>query len=271
MDSAIVSAGFQFSQGSLRDYSDCRRRFLLRYVKQLEWPAPITAKTEQLEEAMERGKRFHDLVYQDALDIDVSKLVAESNDARLKEAWHNYERNPPDLPAGREFSELELSAPLAGCRLTAKLDRLILTDDGRAVIVDWKTGERLPTLEMLRSDWQTIVYRYVVAEAAHELVHGAPFAPQDVSLLYWYALHPNELPPLAYSATEHSRAHDQLQAVITEIAGLKSEDEFIKTDDWDECRRCRYRSYCNRGREPADDFELREDELELDVIFEMDM
>lgn len=271
MISTILPAGFQFTQGSLGDYSDCRRRFLLRYVKELEWPAPITARTEQLEEAMERGKRFHDLVQQDALDVDVSGVVAESDDEQLQEAWRNYRLSPPDLPAGREFSEVTLSAPIAGCRLTAKLDRLILTDDGQAVIVDWKTGERLPTLETLRNDWQTIVYRYVVAEAAHKLVNREQFAPKNVSLLYWYALHPNELPPLAYSAEEHNRAREQLESVVAEIAGLNSEGEFAKTDNWDECRRCRYRSYCNRGREPADDFEIREDELELDVIFEIDM
>ena len=30
---------FHFSQGSLQDYVDCQRRFQLRYLMKLAWPA----------------------------------------------------------------------------------------------------------------------------------------------------------------------------------------------------------------------------------------
>jgi hypothetical protein len=35
----LLPLDFQFSQGSLQDYVDCRRRFQLRYLDQLAWPA----------------------------------------------------------------------------------------------------------------------------------------------------------------------------------------------------------------------------------------
>ena len=34
-----LPADFHFSQGSLQDYVDCPRRFQLRYMMKLAWPA----------------------------------------------------------------------------------------------------------------------------------------------------------------------------------------------------------------------------------------
>ena len=36
---ASLPEGFRFSQSSLQDYVDCRRRFQLRYLQNLAWPA----------------------------------------------------------------------------------------------------------------------------------------------------------------------------------------------------------------------------------------
>lgn len=296
MTSTVVSPGFQFSQSSLRDYEVCRRRFYLRYVEGMAWPAPITAQTARWEAAIERGRRFHELARQDALGVDVTLLIADSDDPLLQEWWHNYRLHPPDVPSGKVYSEVELSVPLAGpaddagsnFRLGAKLDRLVIgSPAGRAgrarvVIVDWKTGEKVPELSALQQSWQTIVYRYVVVEGGHRLTDDTSFGritPDDVSLLYWYARAPNAVPPIGYSQREHERARERLAAMIRQIAGLQSEADFAKTDDRSECERCQYRSYCGRGaassavrgRVAADDWEIREDELtSLDLLFDLE-
>ena len=55
---------FQFSQASLQDFQDCRRRFYLKYVEKLGWPA-IEAEPALLnEELMQQGADFHRLVHQ---------------------------------------------------------------------------------------------------------------------------------------------------------------------------------------------------------------
>jgi len=76
--SEVLPAGFRFSQGSLEDYEQCRRRFFLRHVAQLDWPAPATVEAEAWEAALGRGQLFHQLVHQDALGLDVSPTVQGS-------------------------------------------------------------------------------------------------------------------------------------------------------------------------------------------------
>ena len=55
---------FQFSQGSLQDFVDCRRRFQLRYIQGVAWPALQTEPAMENERSMQQGARFHHLVHQ---------------------------------------------------------------------------------------------------------------------------------------------------------------------------------------------------------------
>ena len=50
---SLLPPGFQFSQRSLQDYVDCRRRFELRYLQNLAWPAV------EAEPHLEQEKRLH--------------------------------------------------------------------------------------------------------------------------------------------------------------------------------------------------------------------
>jgi hypothetical protein len=73
--SRVLPNGFRFSQSNLEDYEQCRRLFWLRYVRELDWPAPVTAKADMWEAALRRGQLFHQLVLQDALGLEVSSTV----------------------------------------------------------------------------------------------------------------------------------------------------------------------------------------------------
>ena len=53
---------FQFSQRSLQDYTDCQRRFQLRYLEQLAWPAVESEPLSDHERQMQAGAAFHRLV-----------------------------------------------------------------------------------------------------------------------------------------------------------------------------------------------------------------
>jgi hypothetical protein len=56
--------GFQFSQASLQDYVDCPRRFQLRYLVNLDWPAVEAEPVLKHERHMERAGLFHQMVHQ---------------------------------------------------------------------------------------------------------------------------------------------------------------------------------------------------------------
>ncbi|MBS1251797.1 MAG: hypothetical protein MAG451_00830 [Anaerolineales bacterium] len=196
----------------------------------------------------------------------MSDSVAESDDARLQQWWRNYRLHPPNIPEGQTFSEIEVSVPLVDYRLVAKFDRLISAQDGRIVIVDWKTGNRRPDQNELRTSWQTVVYRYVAVEGGGRLTEGDPIAPEHVSLVYWHAAYPALLQPIGYSQAEHDEVRRRLESIVAEIAALETAADFAKTDDWGLCRGCEFRSYCGRGRVAGGEWEVREDRLELEVV-----
>jgi hypothetical protein len=246
---------FQFSQASLQDYADCRRRFQLRHLLELAWPAVRTEPAEEQELHSLQGELFHRLVQQHQLGIPVERLTrlaqavgAVQGGGRLSLWWESYlQAAPADLPRERR-PEATLSTALAGHRLVAKFDLLAWEPGQRAVIVDWKTSRNRPGRPWLAARLQTRVYRCVLVEAGDSLNEGQPWRPDQVELVYWFADHPDHEEGLQYSEREHLADREHLASLISEIAHAGEED-FPLTDDLRRCRLCPYRSLCNRGVE----------------------
>ena len=256
-----IGREFRFSQSGLQAFDRCRRRFFLRYVDELEWPAPVTDSEEQWEKATRRGQLFHLLVQQSALGLDVDATVAANGDPVLSSWWENFLRFAPRPGDGeRAISEVELTAAVGEFSAVAKFDRIVLPASGSGAsmrIIDWKTGRLRPRQAELQRSWQTAVYCYVFAEAGGALTEGensGAIDPGRLELQYWHAEFPDALEPIRYSAAQHAEAEDRLRSAIAEIAYLaeKAEPEgFPRTVDERECRHCEYRSYCGRGRSPG--------------------
>ncbi len=261
-----LDADFAFTQGSLSDYADCARRFELRYLRRLRYPALEVAEALEYERRMRQGARFHKLVQQHVQGVPAETLALSlADDAELARWWENYRaRGALDLPAVR-YAEITLQTHLAGQRLLAKYDLVALEPGGQAVIVDWKTGGRVPRRDQLARRMQTIVYRYVLARAGGHL-YGAGIPPERIRMDYVYVAAEGERVSFAYSADQ--LAEDE--ALLTEmIEGAAGATEFPLTPDERRCRFCNYRSLCERGgagRLEELEFEdvEEDDDLELD-------
>ena len=72
---AILPEDCQFSQASLQDYVDCRRRFQLRYLLELAWPAIQAEPAEEQEIHSRQGELFHRLVLQHQMGIPAERLA----------------------------------------------------------------------------------------------------------------------------------------------------------------------------------------------------
>ena len=240
-----LSADFAFTQGSLGDYADCARRFELRYIRRMRYPALEAQDPLQFEARVRQGARFHKLAQQHLLGVPAETLTASlAEDAELARWWTNYlERGLNDLPA-RRYSEITLQTQLAGRRLLAKYDLLALDPGGPAVIVDWKTGPRVPSPSRLRGRMQTIVYRYVLAQAGAHLYDGETIAPERIRMDYVYVAQGGERLSFDYSAAQ-MREDEGLLADM--IAAIERADDFALTADESRCRFCSYRSLCDRG------------------------
>jgi hypothetical protein len=267
-----LSADFQFSQASLQDYVECHRRFQLRYLWELSWPAVEAEPIEEYEAHAADGEAFHRLIHQHQLGFPVERLEEmaraasqEEDDGQLLAWWRSYlAAGPAGLPAKR-YPEIVLSAPLGEQRVLAKYDLIAIEPGRRAIIVDWKTSQNRPSQPWLAARLQTRVYRYVLAQAGSHLNGGQPLRPDQISMLYWFANDPDHPERLAYDETQLRADERFLRSLAAEIASA-GEDDFPKTEDVRRCRFCPYRSLCDRGVEAGDMAELQsaEDEPETE-------
>lgn len=259
---------FQFTQSNLQDYTDCPRRFQLRYLMQLAWPALAAEPADEYEAQMRDGETFHRLAQQHTLGIlpwqDQPRLEAEP----LAGWWRAFLADPPaDLPPIR-LPEISLSAPLGDYRLIAKYDLIALAPGRRAVIVDWKTAARRPQPGRLIGRLQTRVYRYLLALASADLHAFLPpkagisqstvLRPDQIEMIYWFANFPDELERLPYDATQFAADGRVLAELAAEIV-QRADPVFPLTDDRKLCRFCAYRSLCGRGTTAGDLAEADDD------------
>src|SRR5512139_3960828 len=85
------------SQSSLQDYIDCPRRFKLRYLEGLAYPAVESEPALENEKRLEEGEIFHRLVQQSLLGLGGAKVGRLARSPNLARWWKNYLEHHPDL------------------------------------------------------------------------------------------------------------------------------------------------------------------------------
>jgi len=286
---------FQFSQGSLQDYVDCPRRFQLRYIQRLAWPAVEAEPALENERHLQQGAAFHRLVHQHVLGLSPERLLSTIADEELSRWWHNYLESAPVDPSASLYPEVVLSAPVSGHRLVAKYDLIALMGSSglgrspsttlrtgpspieKAVILEWKTSRKRPQWKWLAERLQTRVYPYLLIRAgSHLLEIGSgglemgdwrPFQPEQVEMVYWFANFPKDPERFPYDAAQYEADDHYLASLIEGIKDLGDEDFSLTTQER-RCRYCPYRSLCQRGVR-AGSFDEMEDELEWGDDFEI--
>ena len=246
---------FQFSQGSLQDYVDCPRRFQLRYLLHLAWPAPIAEPMLTYEQHMQDGNAFHRLVHQHILGLSADRLslCVQPEQEDLCRWWDNYLNTAPARLPGNRYPELGLSAALGDGdhRLGARYDLVILNPGGQAVIFDWKTALSRPRRSALAVRLQTRVYRYLLVRAGSALNGYLPLVPEQVRMVYWFAEFPADPETFEYDARQYAADEAYLADLIRQIAACGDQD-LATTADARACAYCVYRSLCERGTRAGD-------------------
>lgn len=280
----VLPAGIQLSQGSLQDYVDCARRFQLRYVRRLQWPATEAEPALENERHLRQGAAFHRLIRQHLLGIPGDALLSTVSAPELRRWLRSYLRHgPTGLPAERH-PEVVLSTSIGGRRLVARYDLIAVDEDGRALIFDWKTNRVRPRREWLAQRLQTRVYPHVLVSAGGALGDRDPPEAAQVSMVYWFANFPLEPEVFSYDAGCYQEDERYLLGLIEEIeetmADCPDHELLPRTDDESRCRVCRYRSLCRRGVEPGwrearggetSDADLLGFDLEFEQIAELEL
>ncbi len=251
---ALIEAGHLFSQHSLNTYLRCKRRFWLKYIAQQPWPMPEQENLSEYQAHLARGRTFHQWVARALLGVDADLLgqaAAACGDEALLAWWLAFGRFDLSIvPEGLREVELPLIVPLGEYRLYARYDLVAFSPSGEAVIVDWKTLERLPSWRVMRERVQTRVYLYVLASAGHIVTGGAPLDPSRLEMIYWFAPF-EEMFRIPYSRREFQAHRQALLRLVEEIAASPPE-AFVPTENPRECAFCNYRSLCGRQEAPRD-------------------
>jgi hypothetical protein len=228
------------SRSKLAAFSDCRRRFQLRYLQQLPWPAPPASKRD--DEARDLGERFHQLLHRHFLGLPLDEDLA--GDKTLRRWWAAFQEQGPVLAQGRHYPEFTLTVPAGKYLLTGRYDLLIVSGQG-AHIYDWKTEARPRSEEQLRDALQTRLYLALLVAGSEAL--GQTLSPGQVTMSYWYANAPRASLTIPYDETWHATNWADLQRTIDEITTLESTNsEWPLTGDISCCARCRYQVCCGR-------------------------
>ena len=273
----MSAAALTISQSSLQDYSDCPRRFKLRYLDALQYPGIESQPLAEYERHQIEGQRFHRMAHQFALGIPEALIAQGALSTELQRWWGEFVPfYRAEFGSVRELNpEASLSTPLGAARLVAKFDLLALCADGRMRIYDWKTYRARPREAWLAARWQTRVYRALLAQAGVQFQAGQPVDPGDIEMVYWFANFPAEPARFAYSRQQFQRDWDALETLAGKIGAAAEagagEERFPMTEDQERCIYCPYRSYCARGVQAgALEFAQAEDAPEdsFDVDFE---
>lgn len=234
------------SQSSLQDYTDCPRRFQLRYLEQLTWPAVESEPLQEHERRQQEGWLFHLMVCQHLLGLPADKVGRQAISPDLRRWWENYlaDDTLQRLRASAKlYPEITLSATLGQFRLIAQYDLIAVGPEG-ILVYDWKTYHRRPRNDWLARRWQTRLYRALVVQAGAHLSTTYPPDPERLEMVYWFASYPADPARFPYSAAQFQRDRNALAKLVEEIAQATN---FPKTEDDHICLYCSYRSYCERG------------------------
>lgn len=243
---------FQFSQGSLQDFVDCRRRFYLRCIRRLAWPAVQSEPVVEHEGYMQQGSDFHRLAQQALVGLPVERLSASLVGEDLARWWESFCDYLPQIsnaqpgPGWQLYPEISLTAPLGESRLVSKYDLLAAHPQGRVLIYDWKTTRQRSRRSVLEKRLQTRLYPYLLVRARAFLNAGNLIQPEQVEMIYWFAEHPQQPERFVYSSAAYQADEAYLTSLIETVLRLDEADFFL-TGDERQCAFCVYRSLCNRG------------------------
>ncbi len=226
------------SQGHLALWQTCPRKFQLAIANRLSAPPPV-----ERQERMQAGSRFHLLLQQRELGLDVMALA--DSDPQLRAWMHRFEAHPPTILTGKRYSEhgrtFAMTVDAQPYLLTVVYDLLAIdTAAAAAQILDWKTYQRAVPWETLRENWQTRLYLFVLAETTG-------IAPTSLAMTYWFA-NTGESVAIAYDAEAHAKTYRDLVEVMRGMAQAALQGVYPQLPQGSPvCDRCEFAYRCERN------------------------
>lgn len=245
----------RLSAHSLRDLSECKRRFALRYRVNRYWPGPQARDLDlETRRTIRTGQVFHLIVQQHSMGLDVRcVLEAEAeNLPKLATLWRMFEASTHARVRDPFWTEAPLHFTFEGIPFLVRFDRLYREGDAWEIL-DWKTGKE--GRAQLERSWQTRLYRFALAEAGQALNAGTPIRPDAIRMTYWDVTRSRpesfDYDGAAFEADRKEFASLAKEAKRPFDEHLPDDPNFPRTSKVQACERCGFNSYCNPALVPS--------------------
>ena len=252
---------FRFSQSNLQDYNNCPKRFKLRHLQKVSWPAQETQYDKDFEIRQQLGTRFHLLIQRHISGLPKEEILENIDSPLLLNWWQNFSNFfESKFESGITFPEYALVGQIDNSPTIAKFD-LVHLEDNKITIYDWKTSKKTPRRITVEEKIQTRLYLYLLSKYGHVLTNNNSIAPESISMVYWYAETPEEI---SFTYNEELQRSDEIYLTDL-IQSIKQtpQENFLETIDKRLCAYCAYRSYCEKSNQTGNREEFEEN-FELD-------
>jgi CRISPR/Cas system-associated exonuclease Cas4 (RecB family) len=266
-----ITAPFTFSQSSLQDYDECPRRFKLRFIDKIQWPAVETEPLLENERRQIEGQIFHRMLQQYFIGLPEEKITLLASTTNLQRWWDNFLSFGPKPSDDSKFTELALSLRIGKHRIIAKYDLVVIKPEATATIYDWKTYHKRPKRAWMSERFQTKVYLSLMHRYMEKLMTMENVKHENIEIDYWYAEFPEMPERFSFQGSQASQTWEALEQRVNEIDARQS---FPMTENEKLCNYCVYRSLCDRGISAGDgdDIEITTtiDDIDLEQIQEIE-
>jgi hypothetical protein len=250
------------SQGYLNLLSLCPRKFQYSYLQHLDTPA----NPDQQARVM-WGHQFHLLMQQQELGLSIAPLLTDKPQlqASIATLLEHVSQMSDAIATTESIRHAEHCRTLLVQQhgqdylFTVIYDLLILHAH-QAQILDWKTYAQPQQADWLAANWQTRLYRYVLAETSD-------YSPEQIAMTYWFVqpqagdrVLPTSL-TIPYSTIQHQQTQQELATLLAHLAGwIQQFQDGIDLPQVPEsaqlCQTCPYVVRCQRHHDrqllPAD-------------------
>ena len=226
-----MKENFYYSQNSLSIFKRCPKMFEYIYIDGISGKGL----DPELKESVERGTNFHILAER---YFNGMKDYFYIKDDRLLE-WMTVleEKYPEDIDCRSEF---EIRQNKGEIRLMAKYD-LVVVEDGKIKIVDFKTNKNSYNLGVMEDNIQTKVYMYLLGENLKNIFPEMKI--EDISMEYFQLNYPENKIFIEYNEKKHENNKKILGELIDEIK-INKKTFFIKNNET--CEKCGFESFCQK-------------------------
>ncbi|MBW4559961.1 MAG: PD-(D/E)XK nuclease family protein [Mojavia pulchra JT2-VF2] len=240
----------RISQGQLNLLERCPRQFQHTYLESLNSPAD-----PEQEERQTLGSRFHLLMQQREMGLPIHSFLQA--DTQLQSWMTAFANAAPEIltPAANSqtFRESEhyRTLQVQDYLLTVIYD-LLIADNQKAQILDWKTYPKPPDKRKLERNWQTRLYMYVLAETSDYL-------PENISMTYWFVQSEGKPQNIkfSYSNAQHQKTAKELNDLLSDLTywleRYQKQEQFPQLPVGNKaCNFCQFATRCQRTQNDAE-------------------